>query len=519
VSAVVGALNVRMSLDSANFQAQTVRAQGTLRALQGQAQATGGAFRQLGGGSIQNAAFQIGDFATQVANGTRVSTALGQQLPQLLGSFGALGAVIGAGVAISVPLLAAAFGALTAEVATFEEELADTAAATSSIDGIVRDLKAAQDAYTAAIAATAGTQNAATSSIVADTRREFEAKKALLELELRRQQASLSVNRARADALEAQVRADLSGIVQPQSQEEFLRNPGRTSPDPVGGGVPAGLIRRPDIEARAAEIGDAASSSSAVFELRKLRAETTLTELAIEKLDEAARSTFEDIGGGSGAPAVTSGDAPASGGGGGRRTGGGSAGRAAAAITGVGQAATVSADNLADLAAEAQRVDQANRLLADSFTSLFGGAITGAESFKDSLADLASRLADLAISNAFKSIVSASGIGATGVGGIFNAIFGVPAFAAGTAFAPGGLALVGERGPELVNLPRGSQVVPNHALGGMGGTVVHFAPVINAAGADAAGLAQVRAEVRAMHEAFPDMLARALGDPRRRGRI
>jgi hypothetical protein len=32
-------------------------------------------------------------------------------------------------------------------------------------------------------------------------------------------------------------------------------------------------------------------------------------------------------------------------------------------------------------------------------------------------------------------------------------------FAAGTNFAPGGIALVGERGPELVNLPRGSQVI------------------------------------------------------------
>jgi hypothetical protein len=33
-------------------------------------------------------------------------------------------------------------------------------------------------------------------------------------------------------------------------------------------------------------------------------------------------------------------------------------------------------------------------------------------------------------------------------------------FASGTNFAPGGLSLVGERGPELVNLPRGSQVLP-----------------------------------------------------------
>ena len=47
-------------------------------------------------------------------------------------------------------------------------------------------------------------------------------------------------------------------------------------------------------------------------------------------------------------------------------------------------------------------------------------------------------------------------------GGFFKSILG---FASGTNFAPGGIAMVGERGPELVNLPRGSQVVPNHKLG------------------------------------------------------
>lgn len=41
----------------------------------------------------------------------------------------------------------------------------------------------------------------------------------------------------------------------------------------------------------------------------------------------------------------------------------------------------------------------------------------------------------------------------------------VPAFANGVNNFGGGVALVGERGPELVNLPRGSDVIPNHALG------------------------------------------------------
>lgn len=37
--------------------------------------------------------------------------------------------------------------------------------------------------------------------------------------------------------------------------------------------------------------------------------------------------------------------------------------------------------------------------------------------------------------------------------------FRIPGFATGTSFAPGGLAMVGERGPELLKLPRGSEVL------------------------------------------------------------
>lgn len=65
-------------------------------------------------------------------------------------------------------------------------------------------------------------------------------------------------------------------------------------------------------------------------------------------------------------------------------------------------------------------------------------------------------------------------------GGVAAALFtkaigsiGVKGFARGTNNAPGGMALVGEQGPELINLPRGSQVFPtpktNSMLSGIGG--------------------------------------------------
>jgi hypothetical protein len=49
----------------------------------------------------------------------------------------------------------------------------------------------------------------------------------------------------------------------------------------------------------------------------------------------------------------------------------------------------------------------------------------------------------------------------------------VKGYAKGTNYAPGGLALVGERGAELVDLPRGSRVTPNHAIG-RGGNTYNF---------------------------------------------
>lgn len=57
-------------------------------------------------GNIQNFAFQAQDVAVQISAGTSAAQALGQQLPQLLGGFGVLGAVMGAVVAIGIPLAA-----------------------------------------------------------------------------------------------------------------------------------------------------------------------------------------------------------------------------------------------------------------------------------------------------------------------------------------------------------------------------------------------------------------------------
>jgi hypothetical protein len=76
------------------------------------------------------------------------------------------------------------------------------------------------------------------------------------------------------------------------------------------------------------------------------------------------------------------------------------------------------------------------------------------------------------------------------VGGLPGGIT-VPGFANGTMFAPGGLAWVGERGPELVQLPRGSRVYPQREVRGAGPVTTNyqFSVTVNAPGGQPAAVA------------------------------
>jgi hypothetical protein len=67
---------------------------------------------------IQNTSYQVQDFAVQVASGTSATRALAQQLPQLLGGLGAIGAVLGTVAAIAIPL-----GAALLDMSEYADEL------------------------------------------------------------------------------------------------------------------------------------------------------------------------------------------------------------------------------------------------------------------------------------------------------------------------------------------------------------------------------------------------------------
>lgn len=76
----------------------------SMQQLEAQQQAVGrGGFAMAGG--LQNVSFQMTDLIVQVQSGQAASVALAQQLPQLLGGFGAIGAVLGLAAAAAVPLI------------------------------------------------------------------------------------------------------------------------------------------------------------------------------------------------------------------------------------------------------------------------------------------------------------------------------------------------------------------------------------------------------------------------------
>lgn len=127
-------------------------------------------------------------------------------------------------------------------------------------------------------------------------------------------------------------------------------------------------------------------------------------------------------------------------------------------------------------------------------------AIMGVKSLGQAFSDMAKQvIADLIKIAIRKAIIEPL------AGALFGGkALGLPGFANGTRFAPGGMAIVGERGPELVNLPRGSQVIPNKDIRGGGGINI----TVDARGAN--DPAAVRAQVQqGILEAAPAIIAAA----------
>ncbi|MGF6433481.1 hypothetical protein [Bradyrhizobium elkanii] len=188
-----------------------------------------------------------------------------------------------------------------------------------------------------------------------------------------------------------------------------------------------------------------------------------------------------------------------------------------------------------DLATLGQQVNSG--FLVDFETQIRNGA-SAMDALKtaglNALGKIADKLAQMAADNLWTSAFGGSSGGGFNLFSLFgggakasNATDGiggfgptVPAFATGTDFAPGGMSLVGENGPELVNLPRGAQVIPNDVLkgGGVGGgnVTVRGGDVVIQGDASEKTVALIKAAMAQHNAELPGRVVAAVKDAKAR---
>lgn len=263
-------------------------------------------------------------------------------------------AFVGGPIGLAVSALAAGFLLFrdrTDEATQAMQRLAGEAQSLSGVQSLIADTERAQGAYMSAISNTANAQSSATASIVADTKREFEAKRSLLELELKRQEALIGTQRLalRGRVEEARARSG-ADMLDYSGYSPYARNP-------VADVASRSLRRELDADADT---------------LQQMRADLALTEIATGKLREALNVTFKDAQGG--------------------------AGGAAQSIDGVGESATKAGKSIKDAADKGKdawkglrkvtddtlaKIQEATNGLGQSLGGIFKGLLDKTLSWKD----------------------------------------------------------------------------------------------------------------------------------------
>lgn len=456
---------------------------------------------------VQNAAFQIGDFAVQVAGGTSAVRAFAQQAPQLLGGFGLIGAVGGAAVAVFAALAPVLFstGEAAGEAAG---KLVDLEGSIGSVESATAAVRETQKAYNEAINATGGASSAAASVVVANSKAEFEARKEVLAIELELLRIR---GQERAEGL-----ANIQGSIRARADSVF-KNDFRVDLDPALG---QDAVFAPAADRAATEEEFSRFSKSIELDslaARKLKLEIDAINKAVEAGNELLTTEFATIASGKGEDGK--------GGGGGAaaqnevlkeaervfqatRTAAEQYSAEVAKLNTLYQAGAIDSETynraLALLKEEFQQTGALMRSVGSavksSLTSLFDGIVQGGSSAGEVLENLAQKLASLALQNSAFQLLAGLAPGIFGAGGSIPLIASamgnafrdgqVTAFAAGgvvtrpTLFPMrGGLGLMGEAGAEgILPLTRIGGKLGVSAAGAGGGTVVQ---VFNSTGAPA----------------------------------
>lgn len=277
------------------------------RGIERRATAMGGrigrSFRGRNNQILGNVAQQFQDIAVQAEAGTDSIRIFAQQGPQIAGAFGPVGAVIGAVIAV-VALGASAFDAFGTETEDAADALKELDLSVGGAASGISELERLALAYSDAISATATSQINASATIVAQTEKEFKAKKSLLELELQRLRAQQSERAAAIAGLERRSTTDIP------SRREFIEErlskaftAGQELPDVVRKTLSAQFGSQFDERFAFGDFRQQIDAAAAANrDLQEQRAFSDLTDVAIEQLEEALTKSFEDLAAGARKP-------------------------------------------------------------------------------------------------------------------------------------------------------------------------------------------------------------------------
>jgi hypothetical protein len=183
---------------------------------------------------------------------------------------------------------------------------------------------------------------------------------------------------------------------------------------------------------------------------------------------------------------------------------------------------------LAEATLAVTKMNQASQVVGQALSTAFADAIVEGKSLNDVFKSLITTLEKAAINATVMSLFTPGAAGGLSpFASLFNfggsgggATLGIGHAAGGTNFAAGGMTLVGEQGPELVNLPRGAQVIPNNAMRGMSGSTgaIVYSPAIDARGASVEAVARLAQIMEADRATFASRTVATIQSARR-GRV
>ncbi|ARM12135.1 MULTISPECIES: phage tail length tape measure family protein [Rhizobium] len=248
----------------------------------------------------QNLGAQVQDIGVSLYGGMPVTTVLLQQGSQIVGLYGGnggvnallkdLGAILSAATRYVLPFAAAgaiAYGAyklfavntVEARLAVDDvtKSLAAQAAPMGAVQSQLKELQQLQGEYAKALNTTARTHDVASDAIVAGTQREYEAKRTLLELELKRQEAARAMAQSELEIASLRLK---SAVAQQVTTNMDLERQGFSDPR-VGR-----FTQLPDSITGIEKTRDVLAKNPLTDKVRELNANLSLTDIALEKLRE-----------------------------------------------------------------------------------------------------------------------------------------------------------------------------------------------------------------------------------------